>query len=82
LRIQIQIRLRIQGFDGKKIEKILQLKKCLFFKSKIAIHLSSGLHKARPSNKRSLKPSKKIENPALENITFLWVFFALQIPNT
>jgi hypothetical protein len=41
-------------------EKNLQLKKFkIFFWSKIAIYLSLGLHKGRPSYRRSLQPSNE-----------------------
>ncbi len=57
-----------------KIDKKLLLKKKLnFFGSKTTIYLSLGLHKERPSYRRSLQPSK-------ENIQYLktwkfWTFF-------
>jgi hypothetical protein len=41
------------GFDDKKLKKKIQLKKKLFFSSKIAIYLSLGLHKGSPNYKRS-----------------------------
>ncbi len=55
------------GFWWPKIGKKFQLKlNYIFFWSKIAIYLSLGLHKGRPSYRRSLQPSKvKIEHPAL-----------------
>jgi hypothetical protein len=47
-----------------------------FFKSKIAIYLSSGLIKGRPSYRR------KSENPALTKMKmFLWVIFAILDPD-
>ncbi len=50
---------RIQGFWWPKIEKNLQLiKNYIFFWSKTTIYLSLGLHKERPSYKRSLQLSK------------------------
>ncbi len=53
-------RIVIQGFDDQKLNKITANKKIqLFFISKIAIYLSLGLHKGRPSYKRSLQPSRK-----------------------
>ncbi len=67
------------------------MKQCvLFFWSKIAIYLSLGFHKERPSYRRSLHHSKeniqhfKIRN-FLSFFLFLWVIFALldpdQVPN-
>ncbi len=54
------IRIRIQGFDDQKLIKNLQMKKCIIiFLSKIAIYLSLGLHKGRPSYRKILQPSKK-----------------------
>jgi hypothetical protein len=58
------IRIRIQYGPGyrtlmTKIEKKLQLKKKInFLGSKTAIYLSLGLHKERPSYRRSLQLSK------------------------
>jgi hypothetical protein len=46
-------------FDDQKWEKNLQLKKNLYFLSNLAIYLSLGLYKGRPSNRRSLQPSKE-----------------------
>ncbi len=53
------------GFWWLNIEKNLQLKKIwiLFFWSKIAIYLSLGHHKGRPSNRRSLQPSTENIQP-------------------
>jgi hypothetical protein len=48
----------MQGFDDQKFKKI-KLKKYIIFGSKIAVYLSLGLHKGRPSNRRSLQPSKE-----------------------
>ncbi len=52
--------IRIQGFDDQKLEKFTAeiCKKNVI--SEIAIYLSLGLHKGRPSYRRSLQPS--IEN--------------------
>jgi hypothetical protein len=49
--------IRIQGFDDQKLKKIgtgIQLKKVDIFFIKLAIYLSLGFHKVRPS----LQPSK------------------------
>ncbi len=80
IRIQHFIKLRIRipdpdpGFyDQKLIKKLLLKKKLNFFGSKTTIYLSLGLHKGRPSHRKSLQPSK-------ENIQYLktwkfWTFF-------
>jgi hypothetical protein len=47
------------GFWWPKMTKKIKLKKIIFFKSKIAIYLSLGLHNGRPSYRRSLQPSKE-----------------------
>ncbi len=48
------------GFDDLKLKKIYSWKFFLLFSwSKIAIYLSLGLHKGRPSYRRSLQPSKE-----------------------
>jgi hypothetical protein len=64
IRIRIQhfmlIRIRIwnQGFDDqKKVKKKNTAEIC--FISEIAIYLSLGLHKGRPSYRRNLQPSKE-----------------------
>jgi hypothetical protein len=46
----------IQGFDDQKLKKVQQN---FFFFSKIAFYLSLGLHKGRPSYRRSLHLSKE-----------------------
>ncbi len=47
------------GFCWPKLEKFSNWKKkYFFFLSKISIYLSLGLHKRRPSYKKSLQPSK------------------------
>jgi hypothetical protein len=49
--------IRIQGFNDQKLKKF-QLKKIKFFVgSKTTIYLSLGLHKERPSDRRSLQLS-------------------------
>ncbi len=50
-------RIQIQGW-WSKIEKNYKKFNNYFFWSKIAIYLSLGLHKIRPSYRRSLQPSK------------------------
>jgi hypothetical protein len=53
------------GFYDRKLKKITAEKKIkFFFGSKTTIYLSLGLHKGRPSYRRSLQPSK-------ENIQYL-----------
>jgi hypothetical protein len=54
----------------------------------MAIYLSLGLHKGRPSYRRSLRGSAlKSEHPELQNIkvlyffSILWVIFALLDPD-
>ncbi len=68
------IPIRIQGFDDQKLEK-LQLKKNLtFFGSKIAVYLSLGIHKGRPSSRWSFfQPSK--ENIQHLKMNFLNIFY-------
>ncbi len=56
----VRIRIRIQGFDDQKWGKLYIWKNFLiFFWSKIAIYLSLGLHKGRPSYRGSLQPLKE-----------------------
>ncbi len=61
--------IRIQGFDGQRLEKIYNWKKNYIFWSKTALYLFLGIHKGR-SSYRSLHPSK-------ENILHLktWISF-------
>ncbi len=48
--------IRIQGFNNQKLEKNFSLKEnYIFFGSKTTIYLSLGLHKERPSYRRSLQ---------------------------
>ncbi len=84
MRIRIQhfssmrIRIQIHGFDDQNWKKIYSWKTVILFKSKIAIYLSLGLHKGRPSYRRSRRASK--ENTAkkfLNFFLFLWVNFDL-----
>jgi hypothetical protein len=75
------------GFLWPKIEKNLRLNIfLLFFWSKIGIYLSLGLHKGRPSFRRSLQPSKEnIQHFKTWNLLtffiFLWVIFSLLNPD-
>jgi hypothetical protein len=88
IRIRIQhfkwIRIRIQGFEEKKYNWNF----VFFFWSKIAIYLSLGLHKGRPSYRRSLQPSKEnIQHIKRWNLLFnncflfLCAIFALLDPD-
>jgi hypothetical protein len=67
-----------------KIEKNYSWKKInFFFGSKTTIYLSLGLHKGRPSYRRSLQPSKEnIQHfkKILYFFLFFWVIFALLDP--
>ncbi len=47
------------GFDDLKWKKLQMIKNYIFFGSKTTIYLSLGLHKGRPSNRRSLQPLKE-----------------------
>ncbi len=51
----VLLRIRIQVFDDQKSKKLIQLKKIFLFLSKIAIHLSPGHRKGRPSYRRRLR---------------------------
>ncbi len=70
-----------------KIERIYSWKVLFLFSwSKIAIYLSLGLHKGRPSSRKSLQPSKEnIQHfKSWKFCTFLyffWVIFALLDPD-
>jgi hypothetical protein len=71
--------IRIQGFDEQKSKKKKYSRKffLFFFLSKIAIYLSLGLHKGRPSySRRSLPPSKEKHSALQKNkcIHFLYFF--------
>ncbi len=94
----IRIRIRIRqfkriwmdpdpGFWWRKIEEKNAAENVfyIFFRSKIVIYLSLGLHKGRLSYRRSLQPSKEnIQNFKKIKIynffQFLWVMFALLDP--
>ncbi len=85
--VRILIRIRIQGFDDQKLKKTKSWNFFFFFFwTNIAIKLSPGRHKGRPSYRRSLKPSKeKILHFKKWNFVniflLLWVIFALLDPN-
>jgi hypothetical protein len=77
--LSMRIRIQIQGFDDQNLKHVHLRKIFIFFLSKIAIYLSLGLHKGRPSYRRSLHPLER-ENLALQDLNFLhtlWVFMAL-----
>ncbi len=74
---KLRIWIRIQDFDDKK-----------YIPENIAIYLSLGLHKIRPSYRRSLQPSKeKIQHAALQKMKFIncflffWAIYALLNPD-
>ncbi len=74
------------GFDDLKLTKNLQLEiQFLFSWSKIAIYLSLGLHKGRPSYMRSLQPSKEntqhFKTWKFWTFSIFWVTFALLDPD-
>jgi hypothetical protein len=58
----------------KKLKKFTAGTQIYIFVSKIAIYLSLGLHKERPSYKRSLNSALKREHPALQDMKFLNFF--------
>jgi hypothetical protein len=65
----------------KNRKKILQLENFFSFFSKTTIYLSVGLHKGRPSYKRSLQFSKEnIQHFKINFFLLLWVIFALVDP--
>ncbi len=67
--------IRIKGFDDQKLEKIYSRKKIFFLISKIAIYLSLGLHKGRPSYRRSLHPQKRTSSTSKHEISSLFPTF-------
>jgi hypothetical protein len=75
IQIRIRIQFRIQSFDDQKLKKITAVKLFfIFFKSKIAIYLSLGLHKGLTSYRRSLEPSKEnIQH--FQNMRILYFFY-------
>ncbi len=77
----IRIRIRIQGFDDQKLKKKMQQKSfCLsFFRSIIAIYLSLGLYKGRPSYSRSLQSSKENIQHFKKNKIYQLFFLRLRV---
>ncbi len=81
------VRIRIQGLDDQKNEEKNTAEDLIkiFFWSKLAIYLSLGIIKERPSYRRSLRPSKENIQPFKWNFVtflfFLWVIFALLDPD-
>ncbi len=61
----------IQGFDDQKVTKKKQLKFVFLFQIKITLYLALGLHKGRPSYRRSLPPSKEY----IQYLKFINLFF-------
>jgi hypothetical protein len=74
----IRIRFRIQGFDDQKLRKKLHRKNIYFLIKKIAIYLSLGLLKARPSSGESSAPQKRTSTTSKHEISSL---FYLLDPN-
>ena len=86
IRIQ-RIQSGSRGFDGQKLKKNYSWKKFVIcFWSKTTVYLSLGLHKGRPSCKRSLQLSKEnIQHFKTWNFLIfllLWIIFALPDPLT
>jgi hypothetical protein len=77
--------IRIQGFyDQKMEEKNLQLEKKILGGQKQQFYLSLGLHKGRPSYKRSLQFPARQNMKFLNFFNFCGSFFPswIRIPNT
>ncbi len=82
LRIRIHLIRMIQHFtlnpdpefDEQKLKKNLQLKK-IFLWSKTTIYLSLGLHKGRPSYRRSLQLSKERSSNLQHEISWFFSTF-------
>jgi hypothetical protein len=55
----MRMRIQIQDFDDQKFKNLTAEKKLLIIVKKNAIYLSLGLHKGRPSYRRSLQLSKE-----------------------
>ncbi len=70
----MRIRTQIQGFHDKNFKKIYSREnKFRFFGYKIAIYLSLGLHKGRPSHRRSRQLSKSSTSKL--DTSSLFIFF-------
>ncbi len=54
IRMRIRIRIKFQGFDDQKLEKIDSWKFFFIILIKIAFYLSLGLHKGRLSYRRRI----------------------------
>ncbi len=76
--VSMRIRIRNQGFDNQKLEKIYSWKKLYFFDEKLQfMYLSLGLHKERPSTTNRRLHTFKTERPGLQNMKFLNFFLFL-----
>jgi hypothetical protein len=78
--------IRIQGFKNQKLKNNYTWKIFfIFFGSKNTIYLSLGLHKERPSYRRSLQLSKEaiqhFKTLILKKCLPLWFIFALLDPD-
>ncbi len=71
--------IRILGFDDQNLKKNYSWKKTKFSEPKTTIYLSLGLHKGRPSYRRSLQPSK--ENIQHFNKWNFLIFFSTFVGN-
>ncbi len=66
----------------KYVKKFTVETKFIIFLSKIAIYLSLGLHKGRPSYRSRLQHSKRTSGTSKhEFFLFLWIIFALLDPD-
>ncbi len=76
------IPIRIQGFDDRNLKKVNNWKKLNIFWSKIAIHLSLGIYKGRPSYRRSLQSSKEnIQHFKIWNFITFFYFCGSFLPS-
>ncbi len=80
MRIRIQLfsmRVRIQGFDDQKLKKTFTAEKINYIWgwSKIAIFLSQGLRKGRPSNTEVCIPQKRTSGLSKLEIFFTFVCY-------